>query len=138
MVRYLVCAWHSALKPLLATYNPSVVIPYPPDKDCLNSIEMVLSIPVAASYFYEYLRKRRNPRGLRAFDLYSEIRIFESYFRFDDTSNPRHSSGSDPLRNSSSGGKLFDKAWEIYRQYLNWEIVGEEDEDNMTVIDFVP
>ena len=81
LVRNLVCLWFSSAQPLIQTYSVNTLVPFPPDIECIRTTEMVLNVPVAASFFYEFLRRKKDKRGLHAFDLYSDLRIYESLFR---------------------------------------------------------
>lgn len=55
----LVCCT-SALKPLLETRrtgeeDAGLFFPIPPNRECIESVDMVLHIPIAVDYFYTYL-----------------------------------------------------------------------------------
>jgi len=51
------------LKPLLETYktgdeDAALFFPIPPNRECIESVDMVLHIPIAVDYFYTYLQSR--------------------------------------------------------------------------------
>ncbi len=53
----------SSVKPLAETYrsndeNAAHFIPIPATRECIESVDMVLHIPVAVDYFYSYLQSR--------------------------------------------------------------------------------
>jgi hypothetical protein len=51
--------------PLLATRksddpNETLFFPIPPNRQCIEEVDMLLHIPVAVDYFYDYLESRRS------------------------------------------------------------------------------
>jgi hypothetical protein len=50
-------------------------MPIPPNKDSIESIDMVLHIPIAANYFYEYLDQLPHDKDAPVyFSLYADLR----------------------------------------------------------------
>lgn len=50
----------------------------PPHRESIESVDMVLHIPVAIEFFYEYLKNRHNPDGIHWFALYIDLRLYDS------------------------------------------------------------
>lgn len=63
--------------PLMETYKDASFFPIPPSRDSIESVDMVLHIPVAIDFFYDYLKNRHNPDGIHAFALYIDLRIYD-------------------------------------------------------------
>ena len=63
--------------PLVETYKDASFFPIPPSLDSIESVDMVLHIPVAIDFFYDYLKNRHNPDGIHAFALYIDLRIYD-------------------------------------------------------------
>ena len=68
----------SSVPPLLETYKEETFFPIPPNRECIESVDMVLHIPVAIDYFYEYLKNKHNPEGVHWFALYIDLRLYDS------------------------------------------------------------
>jgi hypothetical protein len=60
--RSLLISFHAALKPLIDTKKAGeeggMFFPIPPNRECIESVDMVLHIPIAVDYFYTYLQSR--------------------------------------------------------------------------------
>jgi hypothetical protein len=67
----------TTIKPLYQTYKGNVYIPIPPNKDSIDSIDMVLHIPIAANFFYEYLEKLNEEDAIILFALYADLRYYD-------------------------------------------------------------
>lgn len=50
---------------------------------------MVLHIPVAIDFFYDYLKYRHNPEGIHAFALYIDLRLYDGICLDEDNDNFR-------------------------------------------------
>lgn len=57
LVRSLSVCCLTVLVPLITTLglNEEVFFPIPPNRECIESVDMVLHIPIAVDYFYNYL-----------------------------------------------------------------------------------
>jgi hypothetical protein len=60
LIRSLLVSLYCAVKPLYETHSNSdeMFFPIPPNRECIESVDMVLHIPIAVDYFYNYLQSR--------------------------------------------------------------------------------
>ena len=78
IVRSLVAVSICAIPPLVESYrDASSFFPIPPNRESIESVDMVLHIPVAIDFFYDYLKNRHNPDGIHAFALYIDLRLYD-------------------------------------------------------------
>jgi len=66
-----------AIPPLLETFRDASFFPIPPNRESIESVDMVLHIPVAIDFFYDYLKNRHNPDGIHWFALYIDLRLYD-------------------------------------------------------------
>jgi len=60
------------------TYKGSPFFPLPPNKECIESIDMVLHIPIAADYFFDYLSSLEDdPEAVYLFGLYTDLKFYD-------------------------------------------------------------
>ena len=52
-------------------------MPIPPNRENIESVEMVLHIPVAVDYFYDFLTNRDLPEEIHIFALYIDLRMYD-------------------------------------------------------------
>ena len=77
IVRGLMCLLVTAILPILRSYNPNSIIPFPINEECIKSLEMALLMPTSANYFYDYLENScENKDALIFFGLYADIRTY--------------------------------------------------------------
>ena len=110
-VRNLICFVAAAAIPILRTYKHDLILPFPVNRECIRSLEMVLHIPIAAEYFYEYLEKLSNDDNAPAFfGLYTDIRAYDRMWKDEDTTRDER----------------LQQAFEIYDNYVKegaeWEL----------------
>ena len=78
IIRSLVAVSICAIPPLVESYrDASSFFPIPPNRESIESVDMVLHIPVAIDFFYDYLKNRHNPDGIHAFALYIDLRLYD-------------------------------------------------------------
>ena len=77
IVRSLVAVSICAIPPLVESYRDASFFPIPPNRESIESVDMVLHIPVAIDFFYDYLKNRHNPDGIHAFALYIDLRLWD-------------------------------------------------------------
>jgi len=63
VIRSISISLAAALKPLIETQRTGeeeagLFFPIPPNRECIESVDMVLHIPIAVDYFYAYLQSR--------------------------------------------------------------------------------
>lgn len=63
---------------LIDTYKDEVSFPLPPNRECIESVEMVLNIPIAVDYFYEFLLTQRVQQAMNCFSLYIDLRMYDN------------------------------------------------------------
>lgn len=68
----------ATIKPLIESYKDTTIMSIPPHRESIESVDMVLHIPVAIEFFYEYLKNRHNPDGIHWFALYIDLRLYDS------------------------------------------------------------
>lgn len=61
----------------MKSYQDDSFYPIPPNRECIESVDMVLHIPLAIDFFYNYLNLRHNPEGTYIFALYIDLIIYE-------------------------------------------------------------
>jgi len=77
IVRSLVAVSICAIPPLVESYRDASFFPIPPNRESIESVDMVLHIPVAIDFFYDYLKNKHNPDGIHAFALYIDLRLWD-------------------------------------------------------------
>ena len=77
-LRSLIAVTICSVPPLIETYKDASIMPIPPHRESIESVDMVLHIPIAIEYFYEYLRNMHNPDGVHWFALYIDLRLYDS------------------------------------------------------------
>ena len=77
IVRSLVAVSICAIPPLVESYRDASFFPIPPNRESIESVDMVLHIPVAIDFFYDYLKNRHNPDGIHVFALYIDLRLYD-------------------------------------------------------------
>lgn len=53
-------------------------MPIPPNRECIESVDMVLHIPIAVDYFYDYLMNRPTEEQIHWFALYIDLRMYDN------------------------------------------------------------
>ena len=53
-------------------------MPIPPNRECIESVDMVLHIPIAVDYFYDYLMNRETEEQIHWFALYIDLRMYDN------------------------------------------------------------
>ena len=77
------------IPPLVESYRDASFFPIPPNRESIESVDMVLHIPVAIDFFYDYLKYRHNPEGIHAFALYIDLRLYDGICLDEDNDNFR-------------------------------------------------
>jgi hypothetical protein len=52
-------------------------MPIPPNRENIESVEMVLHIPIAVDYFYDFLLNRDIEEEIHIFALYIDLRMYD-------------------------------------------------------------
>jgi sulfur relay (sulfurtransferase) DsrC/TusE family protein len=52
-------------------------MPIPPNRENIESVEMVLHIPIAVDYFYDFLQNREVEEEIHVFALYIDLRMYD-------------------------------------------------------------
>lgn len=55
----------------------SQVMPIPPNRENIESVEMVLHIPIAVDYFYDFLLNQETEEEIHIFALYIDLRMYD-------------------------------------------------------------
>ena len=77
LIRGLLLLALTAWQPILASYNPNSIIPFPITEECIKTLDMALLMPTSANYFYEYLENScENKDALIYFGMYADIRTY--------------------------------------------------------------
>ena len=63
--------------PLHQTAKGLTYIPIPPDPNNVQQIDLVLHIPIAAEYFFNYLEESQIVQGPIIFALYADLRYYD-------------------------------------------------------------
>jgi hypothetical protein len=53
-------------------------MPIPPNRECIETVDMVLHIPIAVDYFYDYLMNRETEEQIHWFALYIDLRMYDN------------------------------------------------------------
>ena len=77
IIRSLVAVSICAIPPILESFRDASFFPIPPNRESIESVDMVLHIPVAIDFFYDYLKNRHNPDGIHVFALYIDLRLYD-------------------------------------------------------------
>jgi ABC-type microcin C transport system permease subunit YejE len=56
--RSFLASFFTAAYPLYQSYSDDIFFPIPPNRECIETVDFVLHIPVAVDYFYNYLQSR--------------------------------------------------------------------------------
>ena len=86
IIRSIVAVSICGIPPLIETYKDASFFPIPPSRDSIESVDMVLHIPVAIDFFYDYLKNRHNPDGIHAFALYIDLRLYDGLCQNEESS----------------------------------------------------
>lgn len=78
ILRSVVAVTICAMPPLRESYKEASFFPIPPNRESIETVDMVLHIPVAIDFFYDYLKNRHNPDGIHFFALYIDLRLWDS------------------------------------------------------------
>jgi hypothetical protein len=65
-----------SVPPLLTSYRERIYFQLPPSKDCIQTIEMVLNIPIAIDRFFDYL-VYNFPEATKCFALFFDLRLYD-------------------------------------------------------------
>ncbi len=63
--------------PLYQTFKGNTYIPIPPNRESIESIDMVLHIPIAANAFYEFLDMQEDDEASTFFAMYADMRVYD-------------------------------------------------------------
>lgn len=122
VLRSVLASLASALKPLLETQNTGeeeagLFFPIPPNRECIESVDMVLHIPVAVDYFYAYLQSRheqlKDKEAIHLIALYIDLRLYDKAFSEDTDREYR-----------------MNLATDIYDQYLSEDAMSKRKSEN--------
>ena len=79
--------------PLYKSYQGELFFPIPPNRECIESVDMALHIPVAVDYFYNYLQSRqdqlRDKQAIHLIALYIDLRLYDKACTEDFTSEDK-------------------------------------------------
>ena len=79
MRNFLVCLV-TAIKPIIQTYQGNSFILLPPSIGSIESLDMVLIIPIASECFFDYLDKQGDdPEAPIYFSLYADLRYYDKF-----------------------------------------------------------
>lgn len=86
IVRSILVSFGCSLMPLLETKRSGEddgahFYPIPPNRECIESVDMVLHIPIAVDYFYSYLQSRheqlKDKQAIHLIALYIDLRLYD-------------------------------------------------------------
>jgi hypothetical protein len=89
VLRTVLVALISSVLPLWETRRigddeAGIFFPIPPNRECIESVDMVLHIPIAVDYFYAYLQSRheqlKDKEAIHLIGLYIDLRIYDKAF----------------------------------------------------------
>lgn len=67
----------TALEPLARTYEPSSIIPFSLNKECITNVESAMIQEISSKFFYNFLYKDlKEERGIVLYALYADLRRF--------------------------------------------------------------
>eukprot|EP00347_Sterkiella_histriomuscorum_P008081 403346444 len=99
---FLVCMI-TALKPVYQTFQNNSYILLPPSVGSIESLDMVLIIPIASEYFYDYLERQvQDEEAPILFSLYADLRYYDKSCTEDENEQDK-----------------YEKALAINQEYLN-------------------
>lgn len=68
----------TAIPPIWQSYKGQAYIAIPPNPQTIESLDMVLNIPVASDYFYKYLDSDiEDSNAVLYYSLYSDLRYYD-------------------------------------------------------------
>ena len=74
-------------------------MPIPPNRENIESVEMVLHIPVAVDYFYDFLLNREVEEEIHIFALYIDLRMYDKACSDNVTPTERRTIATDIFEN---------------------------------------
>jgi len=81
LVRQIAIVLITTVKPLYDSSKDTLFFPIPPNRECIESVDMVLHIPVAVDYFYNYLISRheqlKDKQAIHLIALYIDLRLYD-------------------------------------------------------------
>jgi hypothetical protein len=75
------------------------IMPIPPNRENIESVEMVLHIPIAVDYFYEFLMNREIEEEIHIFALYIDLRMYDKSCNDDADRQEKHGIATDIFDN---------------------------------------
>lgn len=71
------CSIVTGLIPLVMTYKPNQIIPFPINEDCISNFVVAIIMPTSMTHFYQYLQNLPDfEEALIIFGLHADIRIY--------------------------------------------------------------
>lgn len=67
----------TTVKPIAQSYNENFFFPIPPNKECIESVDELLHIPIAVDAFYDFLVQLPEQESIKLFALYIDLRRYD-------------------------------------------------------------
>lgn len=82
LIRQIAIAVITTFQPLIDTLDEDAVFfPIPPNRECIEQVDMVLHIPIAVDFFYNYLISRheqlKDKQAIHLIALYIDLRLYD-------------------------------------------------------------
>jgi len=78
IIRSTVTSYVTCWPSIRASYQEGAqIMPIPPNCENIQSVEMVLHIPIAVDYFYDFLLSREIDEEIHIFALYIDLRMYD-------------------------------------------------------------
>ena len=66
----------TAIRPILKSYKPNPIIPFPLNQDCIEQLESAMMMPASSQMFYEFINDLGDIRGITLMALYADLRLY--------------------------------------------------------------
>lgn len=82
LIRQLSVAAIATVQPLINSFDEDAVFfPIPPNRECIEQVDMLLHIPTALDFFYNYLYARKvqdkDKQAIHLISLYIDLRMYD-------------------------------------------------------------
>ena len=67
----------TTIKPITQSYHEKFFFPIPPNKECIESVDELLHIPIAVDAFFHFLVQLPEHESIKLFALYIDLRRYD-------------------------------------------------------------
>ena len=76
VIQCLILLYMTAFHPIIKSYKPNPIIPFPLNHDSIQQLESAMMMPVSSQMFYEFINDLGDIRGITLVALYADLRVY--------------------------------------------------------------